>query len=387
MNRRSQILKLGQRPLWKRILERHKFRGRLLRARVPLVLLRLWSPIDSRQARIPPRPDVSPYLLSLHIELSWPQWLVNAYGPRIRLEKSTFNSSVIKELKWLCRNPRSTNTSSTLRSNPIGRRPSSEAGRNQGRIAPGRQGRGRGHSASELAAGGRWDSPANLRTLAPVLADRSLPPDRSTRIPATLRPFTETFAKNRLHTAFVDRDVFAPAVFRIAKPMQGVERISVGGSLLPPAFDAAATQQVISRRNGVARALNRNVETTAQARSSVQSRFGHRARTDADVEVMPRASAPVQSRFVHRARTDADGRDSLDSGRSRLYAQSAWLNFANNPASSSTERIQPPEQATPTRPPASVQPVQPQLDIGRLSEEVYRHIQRKIRVERERRGQ
>jgi hypothetical protein len=37
-------------------------------------------------------------------------------------------------------------------------------------------------------------------------------------------------------------------------------------------------------------------------------------------------------------------------------------------------------------PPARPAAPQPPLDIARLSDDVYRHIQRKIRIDRERRG-
>jgi hypothetical protein len=40
--------------------------------------------------------------------------------------------------------------------------------------------------------------------------------------------------------------------------------------------------------------------------------------------------------------------------------------------------------AAPSRPQAQATP--PQIDLGRLSEDVYQYIQRKLRIERERRG-
>jgi hypothetical protein len=69
-----------------------------------------------------------------------------------------------------------------------------------------------------------------------------------------------------------------------------------------------------------------------------------------------------------------------------LYTQPVARNFVTQPAhdetgSQSQVRTVPsasPQTSTPTQ--------QPSLDIGRLTDEVYRHIQRKIRVERERRG-
>lgn len=71
--------------------------------------------------------------------------------------------------------------------------------------------------------------------------------------------------------------------------------------------------------------------------------------------------------------------------RSRLFAESAWLDLATQPKSAPAAPSESREVAPPRRADVA-QPPQQQLDIGRLSDEVYRHIQRKIRIERERRG-
>jgi len=71
--------------------------------------------------------------------------------------------------------------------------------------------------------------------------------------------------------------------------------------------------------------------------------------------------------------------------RSRLFPESAWLNLASLPASAPAAKSES-RETSPPRPPDVVQPAQQQLDIARLSDEVYQHIQRKIRIERERRG-
>ena len=100
----------------------------------------------------------------------------------------------------------------------------------------------------------------------------------------------------------------------------------------------------------------------------------------------PRVSVSVQSQLIHPERAVGAGQNSLADVRSRLFAQSASLNLASPPAAGSAARSEPQEQTSISRLPAVVEPAQPQLDIGRLSDEVYRHIQKKIRVERERRG-
>ena len=88
---------------------------------------------------------------------------------------------------------------------------------------------------------------------------------------------------------------------------------------------------------------------------------------------------PVQRR--------GEGRPSVVEGmRSPLYAQPAARSFANHPAATTAQQAPAPERRTAPPPPAHVQALQPQIDLGRLSEDVYQHIQRKIRIERERRG-
>jgi hypothetical protein len=45
-----------------------------------------------------------------------------------------------------------------------------------------------------------------------------------------------------------------------------------------------------------------------------------------------------------------------------------------------------PDQRAAVPPRRQAPTTSPQIDLGRLSEDVYQHIQRKIRIERERRG-
>ncbi|MDQ3773294.1 MAG: hypothetical protein M3461_02400 [Pseudomonadota bacterium] len=96
-------------------------------------------------------------------------------------------------------------------------------------------------------------------------------------------------------------------------------------------------------------------------------------------------TAPGSSRRPVERR--GEGRPSVVEGmRSPLYAQPAARSFANHPAVTTAQQAPAPEQRSAPSPPAHVQALQPQIDLGRLSEDVYQHIQRKIRIERERRG-
>lgn len=76
----------------------------------------------------------------------------------------------------------------------------------------------------------------------------------------------------------------------------------------------------------------------------------------------------------------------MEGMRSPLYAQPAARSFANYPAATTAQQAPAPEQRAAPSPPAHVQALQPQIDLERLTEDVYQHLQRKIRIERERRG-
>jgi hypothetical protein len=70
--------------------------------------------------------------------------------------------------------------------------------------------------------------------------------------------------------------------------------------------------------------------------------------------------------------------------RPSLYAQPATRSFAA-PAATPAQAA-PPEPRSTQLPAPPVQALPPAIDVGRLSEDVYQHIQRRIRIERERRG-
>jgi hypothetical protein len=330
---------------------------------------------------MPSRRDVSPYLLSLNIQLSWPQWLVNAHGPTIAFEKSIFNSSAIKELNWLTRNLKNTNTTATLQSKKLVGLSSDSEG-NPHRTVSGRQERTQLDRASQRDESGGEPS-TNHDTTKSNAVPGPWRPYRSKVIATTPRSVTEV-AKDRLHTSLINREVFVPVVARMAQSKQTVEMARAVGESSHRASETAAVRHL--GRDGIPRALNAKVETAGDFGAAAPLRV-HRSPTDADGKKSIDSwggdfGAVVRSR-IHRSPTDADSKRSY-SGGSRLYAQAAWLNLVNPPTFSAAQ--QPQEQLSPPRPQASVQAAQPQFDMGKLSDEVYRHIQRKIRVERERRG-
>jgi len=91
---------------------------------------------------------------------------------------------------------------------------------------------------------------------------------------------------------------------------------------------------------------------------------------------------------VELAFSRSAGQRSTQPALPRLYTQPVTRNFATQPARDETGGSQSQVQTiSAASPPTSIPAQQqPSFDIGRLTDEVYRHIQRKIRVERERRG-
>jgi hypothetical protein len=350
MNHGNQRLKPHQTPFWKRILERHQFTGRLLRAPVPMVLFRHLAPPHFRQARKSFPSHVPQYQLAMHMQFFWQQWLGNILGPRTTLEKFTHTAS--KELQHRFSNLPGTNPASSLAE--ARRKPDRIVGERQTHSVP-------AHSpeivrSRSVPAAGSHVSRTNLQnTLVHTLRDRS------TTIPGTVRLFTERTLKIRTQTIFAGPSAIAAPLARISGPAERRQRI-FPRTTSPLPFEAAATVPHVN---------SRGEELTHVFRLKT--------------EVLPRAIVALKSPLLHPAQSDGEGQDLLKRARTRLYEQSAWLNLAQ-PAAGSAGQLPTPEPPAAVRPPTSVRPLQPQLDIGRLSEEVYRHIQRKIRIERERRG-
>lgn len=286
MNQPRQRLRPSPRPFWKRILERYKFRGRLLRARVPLVLFRFWSGA-SRQAHTGLRPSVAQYPFNLQLQFFLQQSISNESGPRAMIERSIFTHLGTKELKQVWEDPRRTESSATQRS---------------------------------------YDA---------------------------IRPSAKASA---------NANIFATSAARIGELAHRRRSVSAVGASSSSLEGANALQPTLVPSGRVTRAF--------RSRGAV-------------IDVI---SAPGQSQFSHPAQTEGSGQSLLKGSRSRLFEQSAWLNLASPRATGPAAQPAAQRQIPLPPPPVVVPASQPQFDIGRLSDEVYRHIQRKIRIERERRG-
>jgi hypothetical protein len=360
MNHRSQRPRFRDTSLWKRIVERHKFRGRLLPTRVPLVFLRLGQPRELRQPRVRSQRSGPPVQLNLYFQLSWPQWLVTRHEPRTAFQTSTFNSTAIRESHWLRSNPKIRHTSET--SKTITHLVAAAILRNNEEIEP-RPATSPAAPKLSLETVRRDDRTRSVPVAEPRVAseDRpaSLPSERGFRKAATVFQSTVTSINNRFRTVSLARNVFAP---------RGHSAVSLSKKVQPmaPAGNAHESKTTVVRRSLRHDTVERASRTTVETKSV--------------------SSLNVQSQLVHGTQTD-DSRPRP--ARSRLYTQPAPLTFANQTPAASAARTQSNEQQSPAparTPPPVVQPVQQQLDMDRLSDEVYRHIQRKIRIERERRG-
>jgi hypothetical protein len=360
MKHGNQRLRRAPRPLWKRILERYKFRGSLLRPRVPLVLFRIWSPNTNRQAQRGSGPTVAHYPLTLNFNAFWQQPINKETRRQTLIERSIFSRAVTRELLQAWLDPDRTNGSARLPD--LIARPSAKVRGSAETISVARHAQARAASALPLER--TVTLPPGVSSQPPALHDElsHLGPRRKTIGPKTFRRFSEKVFKSGVHTLVAERNVLVTSSARSGELAYRPKSNSAGGASSSPLEDDAAFQPATLPRSRISRSLQRNVDMT------------------------PRLSVSVQSQFIQPERAVWAGQNSLPGVRSRLFAQSASLNLASPPAAGSAARSEPQEQTSISRLPAVVQPAQPQLDIGRLSDEVYRHIQKKIRVERERRG-
>jgi hypothetical protein len=165
----------------------------------------------------------------------------------------------------------------------------------------------------------------------------------------------------------------------LTSTIQTEDRIVVGGDIFvsPLVPFIRQAQQAVPSRANIPLIQSFNVGKHKQSDKDESNRLTavYRAMKLADPTV-----------YVHRKSMNGNDGSPVASGRPTRYTQPPPLAFANPallPSAKSSVPQEPPLQSPPTR---TIETPSQQLDIPRLSEEVYRHIQRKIRVERERRG-
>lgn len=402
--------------IWSRILERYRCRRGLFRPRVPLVLRRHGVPARAEVMRGNVRPTVSHYQFALHLHLSslwWPPGSARHLAPQEPARHHTVLRTLLEHAGQAAGRPMRTSGSAPRGHDVM--RSWSETPSSHGPSV-------RALSSHTLSA--RTKS-------APTLSARALP--------STTSSSNATRMSSNGTSALVSGPRHIISLQRISSPPLWSARSGrVGGSRAPKAIPDRVTRHalltrsvfaetVVQRhpqhvantfnashevvrlgsevvgRSGAMKGAGRNGRTwTHSARLSTRARandtgdpHGPPWSRSAPTSAVRRAvSAPFHPVLMAAARSSrrpvqrrGEGRPSVMEGmRSPLYAQPAARSFANYPAATTAQQAPAPEQRAAPSPPAHVQALQPQIDLERLTEDVYQHLQRKIRIERERRG-
>ena len=413
-----------RRPLWQRILERHKYRGRLLRPRVPLVLLRLrrWENNAERRAALQPR--VTRYALNLHLHLSWPfvsvegntlhdthlhssfarnsvhtnstrnfLWLMPG-APSSQSKQSTYSS--LCNLSVLCasvvNNWSGRTTTETQRTQSL-HREIRLFGQSFGLVLP---------QTRKLIQLLQQTNAVNTSTHASHnVSNESHVTNKSVEVQEARKIFAGMVLQHSNLATHITSRIFSSST-RVAlqKEIHDTPKTSQpsSGSTQSKLTAVAEHHRVVKSSKSIASDLtefhSRRVEhdvlqhttvfRTQHANSETPISLLHSTVGTQRALLQQRGQATLPDLvFPERVnnRTTQEGR----LAPAALYTQPVARNFVTQPAREET-RSQ--VSTVPSASPQTITPTQqqPSLDIGRLTDEVYRHIQRKIRVERERRG-
>jgi hypothetical protein len=410
--------------LWTRVLGRYRSRRGLLSPRVPLVLRRRLAAACVTVIQRTGRAGVSHYHFALNIHLSslsWPPGAARRGAPQEpetrraallnlvkHMEQAAVHAgrtSVSRRRRQTERASRSTRTTTspdatspalsgstpwppamaarTLPSSALSSSARSSGARSSGALSP-----------SARSSGARSWGALSSGALSSGAVPSGAVPSAATRTPSNGRPAQESAVRgSRLATA--------PPSFSHARS-RTERRVGMSGSnagLLTP-LTLSAAMPTLSRgasRSEASRAMTgaagvTNREWAAVSRTPPADRVRElvaRAVSTASAGIAsPRAiSAPFRPVVTTAIRSTGEVRRGDTSRpaegiRQPLYAQPVARNLSSATAPAA------PQMAPEIRPaaPSQVQAVQPPVDLQRLSEDVYQHIQRRIRIERERRG-
>ena len=390
--------------LWTRVLDRYRSRRGRLSARAPLVLRRRLAAAYVTVIQRSGRAGASHYHFALNIHLSSLSWPPGAArrgapqepGPRraalLNLVKHVEQAAVHAGRASDSRRRRQTERAS--RSTRTTTSPDATSPALSGSTPWPPAMAARKLPSSALASSARSSGTRSSGAPSSGAVPSGAGPSAATRTPSNGRPAQESAVRDsRLATA--------PPSFSHA-PSRTERRVGMSGSnagaltpltlsgAMPPLSRGAGRSEAsrdVTRAAGVT-----NREWVAVSRTPPADRvreLAARAVSPASAGVAsPRAiSAPFRPVVTTAIRPAGDVRRGDTSRpaeglRQPLYAQPAARNL-----SSATAPVAP-QMAPEIRPaaPPQVQAVQPPFDLQRLSEDVYQHIQRRIRIERERRG-
>lgn len=388
MSHQGQMLRSSRRPLWECILDRHKYRSRLLRARVPLVFRRLSLPANFYQRPRLLTPIVQ-YPLNLHLQLSWPLLSVKETRFRETLRQSsvirnhrqrTFDqpmpargqlSSLINSYAIVTALRDQLHTASTVFKS-AGRVPLPAAALDQSNHATVRS--SLTHSDRKLnlptqVEAGKTHAQAEAKTPAQVEPGKS-----STQVESHQTHARAEDPARRTFPEVVITSRRLAVVREIVRP-RSLTTASTPGSFRHQTPAALSTAVASGQTVG-------NSKSFSNIRRRESLSHPEVFRPNTDTEFAP-VSTSAKTHYGPPAKTEST-RGSFVPLEQRLYRQPASRDFASAPAHADEKQSVPQESQSslPQRPAVP----QPSIDIGQLSEEVYRHIQRKLRIERERRG-
>jgi hypothetical protein len=334
----------NQKPFWKRIIERHRQRRSLLRAPVPLVFFRSWPVTHFSRSHNVTRSVVQSYPLHLQIQLCWPSF-AKTRSSHVTLQQ--FNT-------------RHDRTSSILNSSQA------IVHKHEHQREQTRTGEAQQLSVTHVAS-----PPLEHKN------ERESPVERTAndRASGTTHSEAKVYASSAQNTIHLARQTFANTVVMNNTLTRAAQQKSFTSPLRKFVDGPPKTiQHEIFLRHALSSELLRNVKVMTATPPSLKSQRTFLAPTNGE----------GAASLVDRARSTAN--DFVP----RSFPVRAPREFLMTPAAAAAEREDKTQSSqSQTKSEAqrvAVTPTQPVIDVGRLSEEVYRHIQRKIRVERERRG-
>ncbi len=376
-----------QLPLWKIILERHKYTGRLLRPRVPLVFLRLRTfreAAPSRKSRasresFPPR--ITQYPLNLHLQLSfpWAQSIVqmnsvaNVYSIVMDQRNRMHPRSIVYQTVDGGKRVETRTDAQRLFQTSI-----SHAGNRDGlwRVFHTSVHRDTTDERSDIRSTEKTISTSSRA----VQTRESKEVERASSSSAVTTHSVSNFTRSVM-SAFDH----AQTHYKQINYNQSNHALNNFNQINFKQIDHASIgEQMFHRFNSIA---SLNVANVPTLRVMPRPERVHGLRTNHEFANQPLRPYVVRP-YVGFALPKPPHQElrSATTTNSPLYTKSISRTFAAQPQHLDTAPAQTHHQPAPPPTRVSAPAPQPLLDIARLSDEVYRHIQQKIRVDRERRG-
>jgi hypothetical protein len=343
--------------LWRRILERHTAARQRIRARAPLVYVRRTdpqSPSRPRQAaRRQSAPAAAPW--NIHVHLTWPLF-------SMRTPESTPGASDRTVVRQTLR------PSVSLWRSVLDRVERAWSG-----------GRTVTHVVESAQKAGPRAPSTELTTIRLTSAASASPASRPSRQEATVsarRAQGETFHRAAHNSPTLERGVTTRTAIKAPIEMRAPGAVTEG----QPFAVRLRKRHMLWRESlsGDSRARGREnappaVVVAGRGVASAALRESARAGSP---------PAPVMTTLTRtHLRESTPGALMAAADRPPLYANQVPRNFAAHPQQAPAA---PAVVAPPVMPPSP--PAPPPIDVARLSEDVYHHLQRRIRIERERRG-